>query len=333
MANPQPVRDSKARAWCFTWNNYPFDWATQISRKFPKRKYWVGGCEVAPTTGTPHIQGYVEFNSPAKFSTLQRLGFISHWEIRKRTAKQASDYCKKEDPDFVEEGTISQQGARHDLAAVRDAIVEQGASFREVAAEFPSVNAHRTAQTLLTYFEPKRRFKPTITWIYGPTGVGKSHRAEELAYGITDDLDQIHTQTGRSKWWDGYDAHTVVIIEELRKEFCDFADFLVLIDRYPHKIEVKGGFRQMRSRHMFITSSKPPELMWHTDEDINQLLRRIDNIYEIKSRAQDNTLTVDIIKEDAPLPAPKPLPLTQEPPPQEDELEEGSVESDQTVRA
>lgn len=64
---PKTKRDTPAARWCFTWNNYPDDWNTLITAevnrvkiKYPKI-CWIGGLEVAPTTGTHHVQGYLEF--------------------------------------------------------------------------------------------------------------------------------------------------------------------------------------------------------------------------------------------------------------------------------
>lgn len=97
----------------FTWNNFPEDWADVIrSRveavrvKFPLLK-WIGGEEVAPTTGTPHIQGYVEFapngpNAP-RVRPVTALGLPKevHWGDKngkpyRGTRQNNIDYCSKE---------------------------------------------------------------------------------------------------------------------------------------------------------------------------------------------------------------------------------------------
>lgn len=51
----------KAVRWCFTLNNYtPLD--LKMIQKFAKAhcKYLIYGKEKAPTTGTPHLQGYLQ---------------------------------------------------------------------------------------------------------------------------------------------------------------------------------------------------------------------------------------------------------------------------------
>ena len=83
-----------------------------------------------------------------------------------------------------------------------------------------------------------------------------------------------------SKWWEGYDAHETVIINDYRKDFCKFSELLNLLDRYPYRIECKGSSRQMLAKTIVITTPKSPEETWknRTDEDLTQLMRRIDKV-------------------------------------------------------
>ena len=82
------------------------------------------------------------------------------------------------------------------------------------------------------------------------------------------------------KWWEGYDGQEVVIINDYRKDFCKFHELLNLLDRYPYRVECKGGSRQFTSKTIVITTPLSPEETWEnrTSEDLGQLLRRIDNI-------------------------------------------------------
>ena len=80
------------------------------------------------------------------------------------------------------------------------------------------------------------------------------------------------------KWWEGYDAQEYVIIDDMRGDFLKFHQLLKLLDRYPYRVETKGSTRQFLATHIFITSSYHPEEMFSTREDIQQLLRRIDEI-------------------------------------------------------
>ena len=61
----------KARRYRWTWNNYT---TPDVERLMDPPKlhnsidYLTFGWEVAPSTGTPHLQGYVEFNGPVNYS-------------------------------------------------------------------------------------------------------------------------------------------------------------------------------------------------------------------------------------------------------------------------
>lgn len=54
------------------------------------------GSETAPTTGTPHLQGYVRFAQPKTLAQMRKLIPRAHLEARKGTETQAATYCQKE---------------------------------------------------------------------------------------------------------------------------------------------------------------------------------------------------------------------------------------------
>jgi len=95
-----PKRVSPAKNWGFTWNNYPEDWKEVLVPKFQKRCIgYAMGMEVAPTTGTPHIQGFIEFKGKERPFSLELPKQIqwsatrkgTQGEIRERNAR----YCTK----------------------------------------------------------------------------------------------------------------------------------------------------------------------------------------------------------------------------------------------
>lgn len=57
----------RSERWLFVLNNYTTDEEEKISKlienKALKIKYLVFGREIAPTTGTPHLQGFIVFKS------------------------------------------------------------------------------------------------------------------------------------------------------------------------------------------------------------------------------------------------------------------------------
>lgn len=99
----------KSRYWCFTLNNYDEgDIATlrNIMDGSALVSYLVFGREVGEN-GTPHLQGYVEFTTRWDLRRCQRSFLMgAHFEQRRGTPQEASDYCKK-DGDWEEVGTLS----------------------------------------------------------------------------------------------------------------------------------------------------------------------------------------------------------------------------------
>lgn len=96
--NTSPSRATRARRsrrWCFTWNGtYDTDVLIICMGDSPK---WIAGHEVAPTTGTKHLQGYVEFPNARRLSNLKK-SFPTeiHWEIAKGDRMSNIKYCSKE---------------------------------------------------------------------------------------------------------------------------------------------------------------------------------------------------------------------------------------------
>lgn len=99
--------DPKAKRWCFTWNGYPSTAGIALKNFFRDRRArcWIFGREKGEL-GTKHLQGYVEFKSDRRFSTLRKLakGHL-HWEKARGTREENADYCAK-DGDWDSMGAI-----------------------------------------------------------------------------------------------------------------------------------------------------------------------------------------------------------------------------------
>lgn len=263
----------RSRDWCFTVNNYS-DVDTQICYELSVvSNYLIYGKEVA-STGTKHLQGYIYFKDAKSFSKVQKLlPKGTHIEKAKGTPKQASDYCKKEG-DYVEYGELPQpSGKRNDLEQIKH-LVNNGGRMVDVIDVATSYQSVKMAEQMFKYKEKPRNWKPRVYWFYGPTGTGKSKLAYEM-FG-----DTCYTAMSTGKWWEGYDAHENVIIDDMRKDFMKFHELLRLLDRYAMKIETKGGSRQFLAKNIIITSCHHPATLFDTREDVQQLIRRIDEIRE-----------------------------------------------------
>jgi len=262
---------TKKAAWCFTSHDVSPEYQTRLDNL--NCKYMVYGREVCPTTNRPHLQGYVEFPSARHFNAVKKLLPGCHLEPRHGTSTEAAAYCKK-DGNSVERGEISHPGARTDLVAVREQIAE-GASLEHIIDTTTSYQSIKMAITILPIKEPKRNFQPYVEWIHGPTGTGKTHKA----HADNPPPARIHIQGDTDTWWQGYDGHDVVIIDDYRRSYCSFVRLLRLLDKYAMLVMVKGGSRQLLARKFYITAPcHPREMFSDIYEDVGQLLRRIDKV-------------------------------------------------------
>jgi hypothetical protein len=120
--------------------------------------------------------------------------------------------------------------------------------------------------------------KPLVYWLHGSTGTGKSAWANQQAPGA-------YWKAGNTKWWCGYDpsSHDCVIIDDYRRNMCDYSQILAIFDRYPNRVEYKGGSTMFRASRIFVTTPQSPDATWgqwcHDNGDsIDQLKRRIDYV-------------------------------------------------------
>ena len=194
------------RCFCFTLNNYTNEEVEKCHELVNLCKYVVWGYEIGES-GTPHLQGYAELIKRTRFASIKKILERAHIETRRGTQKEAADYCKK-DGDFVEFGKMKKQGERGDLNAAKQIALDDG--MRGVARIVNNIQAIKVAEKFLEYNEPERDWKPTVVWIWGPTGSGKSRMARDITN------DDVYTKNNGTKWWNGYDAHEDVIIDDFR---------------------------------------------------------------------------------------------------------------------
>lgn len=280
---------NKSYSHVITWNNYPANWKEIIASLSPK--YFVGGQEIAPTTGTPHIQGYISFPNQRSSNAIRKLLSNSFVQPAKGSPQSNYDYCTKEESEIYEIGNKpSGQGSRTDIVEIVNKI-EQGASAKDIILSGIQPTHLKMVDTLFKYVEKARNWKPHVKWYYGETGSGKSKAAFE-------ELPDAYVAMSTAKWWEGYDAHPNVIIDDMRGDFCKFHELLRILDRYAHRIETKGGSRQFLAKNIIITSCHHPCDMYETREDVNQLIRRIDEIKKFtnKKKISDYSIKTDALQ-------------------------------------
>lgn len=163
---------------------------------------------------------------------------------------------------------------RSDLAGMFKRLKE-GASDLELFEEMPElafkyqrgISAARAA--VLPVRDPERA--PVIEIYWGDSGTGKTRKA------VSDHPDAYIVTRPREKgalWWDGYNGQKTVIVDEFYG-WIQYDFILRLLDRYPLRVEVKGGTVNMSATHFIITSNQPWRDWYPNVEDKSALERRI----------------------------------------------------------
>lgn len=271
--------NKRSRTFMFTWNNYNDDSLDCLKALANSTEYMIVGSEVGEQ-GTPHYQGYCRFRSARTLKSVIKKMMVKGKKKEDGTNNSANveiadggdqanlTYCSKEGDVVLVHGEPAAQGKRSDLLGVRE-LIKKGGTMRDVISEATSYQGLRAAPIYLTYLEPKRHAMPTVVWLWGRTGTGKTRGAREW-------LPDAWMSGKNLKWWNDYDGHKDIIVDDFRGDFCTLHYLLRILDRYPMSVEVKGGHRQLVAERIVITSPVPPQAAYpNSNERMEQLIRRI----------------------------------------------------------
>lgn len=264
---------AKARAYVFTLNNPTEDELENIKKL--KYKYIIIGDETAPDTGTHHYQGYINFNSSTSFNTIKKHIPRAHIETAKGSPLQNYEYCSKQEIKY-EDGDRPKPGKRTDIDSIKEYIQDTpNPNMVDIITNNRTNNQTiKYAESLLKYIEKGRTTKPIVKWYYGDTGTGKTHTAYE-------EHENVYIKDNcLGGFFEGYDAHKTIIIDDMRYDTFKYNHLLVLLHKYPNRVNVKGTSRQNLAHTIIITAPQSPHEMFEgkITENIGQLLRRIDEI-------------------------------------------------------
>lgn len=234
--------------------------------------------ERAPTTGALHLQGVmVSRNSTTVGSLKSGLGQPTLHLEKARAWSAAVAYAGKEETrvsgpwEWGSEG----QGGRTDLKSVLEAAAA-GKRDREIAEADPVAFA-RNARPLQAWRMATAKAwsgERQVALFWGGTGTGKSRTVAD--YTPPDELYRV--LDARKGWFDGYQGETTALFDECGPESVPSIDYLKqLLDRYPMRVQIKGGSVAWNTRRIILCSNNPIE-RWYplaTDADLQALKRRI----------------------------------------------------------
>lgn len=294
MTNSEP----KSRNYCFTINNYtPEDLEKlhSLGSELSNHHFLIFGLELAPETGTKHLQGYIQLNDAQRFKYLHKYFalkrnnklFKFHIEIANGTPEQNIKYCSK-DGDFYQYGTPVSQGKRTDMIEIKECIKENPKDINKIIDERANnLQQLKFAQSIqpiyLTHRDPSH--PPKVYWIFGSTGVGKT----SLIYRTFSDVCSVSSP----RWaGTGYNQNDVLLFDDIREFDMSFNDLLKITDRFPYTLEKKHGQIPLNSPFIIFTSPYSIDRTFaSTKENLKQLKRRI---IEIDLDSVENIDEIDL---------------------------------------
>ncbi len=217
--------------------------------------YMIIAKELAPSTETPHLQGYLETKKRIiGYSLLKHVPDGITLEAAKGDITSQLAYLKKEDKTPLILGQPMQQGKRTDLEEIQKAI-ENGATMLEIAQTgFGKWVRYRESfkQYMRLIKEVKRNWMPEIYIYWGKTGTGKTSKVMK-----NEGVDNIWTWNGNHTFYQGYELHDVCLFDDFYGSI-NLAWMLKLCDRYPCIVNVKNGQCNWQPRKIYFTSNVDP---------------------------------------------------------------------------
>lgn len=280
--------DNRKRNFCVTHNNYT-EQTIEDYVGLDGLKYIVIGREIAPSTGTPHLQITLCWTH-AKTLTATKSKLPAgnpHIEIC-QDVFASIEYCKKEG-DFIESGVMPvDQRTKGEKEQERWDNILRNAQLGELD-QIPSkvrLTMCRNIDFVRQKYLRAQGLEDSVythIWMYGPSRTGKSFKARQLAkeYGFSLYLKQCN------KWWDGYNNEDMVLIEDfgtgeaIDGHACLLHHIKIWADRYPFPVEVKGGGYAIRPKLLVITSNYHPFQIWPRSSEYDPISQRF-NIWEFK---------------------------------------------------
>lgn len=247
-------------------------------------------------------KGYFELKVKKRFSFLKRnVSWLarSHIESRRGTAKEAYDYCTKEDTRVKGPFTLGQswqcleekKAGRSKIFGEIVDLIWKGTRLSEIAEmdEYKECYARHhkcfaaAAEMYLCNSVPSWRDVEVILFV-GPTHTGKTRMAMELAevYGGPKGYYVIDATNNNTVWFDGYDGQEVLVIDDYQG-WIKFRTLLRILDGYRIRLERKGGFVYAKYKKILITSNVMPEEWYQKVPDISPMIRRIHSLITISN--------------------------------------------------
>lgn len=266
---------------CFTiFNDWDIhDFGKIYDDNIDKIRYLIVAWEKCKKTGKEHFQCYCQLSK-----TIRRAGFkkligdnSTHLEQQRGTNIEAMTYCWK--GQFKEKGTGFPQpsaiflefgrfcekgGQRTDILLIKEEI-DNGKGIHDICKTeglFGTWCRYHSGfekyKQLVDDDKGKRTIRKSIEVIlaYGDCATGKTegiYNKEGIENCYT-----LENPNGDNKNWNGYSNQKILVIDDFYG-WMKLNDMLRILDKYPYRCRMLGGYRWACWEKVYITSNKKPE--------------------------------------------------------------------------
>lgn len=258
----------KYRNWAFTFPNYP---NTELVDNIECR--YIGYAhEIAPTTGTPHLQGFICFYNATTYKSVIKQMPGCHIEHMKGSMRQNETYCSKES-ELIERGdkpaTNDDKGRANAIRLQQNWELAKQGRIEEIDPDLRWKHFNTIEKLAMKHMARPDPIEQTAgIWIHGKSGCGKT----KFVFKEWPD----HYVKSRNKWWNGYRGQEVVVLDDLGiVEARWIGDFLKdWGGQFPFQAESKGTGMLIRPKIFVVTSQYSIDQLWQDNETVDALMRR-----------------------------------------------------------
>jgi len=267
---------NEAKHWVFRWSNYAKhcpEWAAALDALIPQCKILVAQEEICPTTGTPHIQGELEFHK--KHRPIGMLPKSVKWILK--IDKKNWNYCQKTESS-VPGGRVWRHGIKRPFRPLDKTLETELYGWQlEYAHKFD---------------EPAPKVNRKIHWVWSEAGArGKSTMCRYFV-----DLDNINTLcvggevkdifSGIADWvapedpGDAQNLDLIVInIPRAQMNRVSFTAIECILDGLFYNGKYKSRMVRFNPPHVIVFANAPPVLQGTASPD-RWVIKNIDEVVE-----------------------------------------------------
>lgn len=248
----------RIRSWCLTLNNPTEEEIESLKGLNPRLfKCAIFAHEIGEETGTPHIQGYVQFVNARTLTAVKKIvGNRAHLEVSRGTPFEAYSYCEKEDrEDAIIYGEKPAEVELSDWERILIA-VENGESDLDIIRKWPGIAMR--CQTAIAKYRAIYQASVVawrdveVEYVWGPTGTGKSRSVLYDAEGQY--RQDVYRATNAKNPFDMYDGEATIVFEEFRSQYT-CRDMLNWIDGHPVMLPARYADRMACFTKVYILSN------------------------------------------------------------------------------